>query len=137
MVCQSYYLRDPRPRREAETLADAGFMVDVITLRDKEEKRTETVNGVNIYRLPVMRKRGGTIRYLFEYFFFFILASLLLTCLFIKKHYRLIQVHTMPDFLVFCSLVLKYSEQRLFWMFMSQCPNFLCRNMDYKEIIFL
>jgi predicted alpha/beta hydrolase len=43
MVCQSYYLRDPRVRREAEALADAGFTVDVISLRDKEEKRSETV----------------------------------------------------------------------------------------------
>ena len=113
MVCQSYYLRDPRVRREAEALADAGFMVDVIALRDKKEKRSETVNGVHIYRLPIMRKRGGIIRYLFEYFFFFILSSLLLTCLFIKKHYRLIQVHTMPDFLVFCSLVPKIFRAKI------------------------
>jgi len=113
MVCQSYYLRDPRVRREAEALADAGFMVDVIALRDKEEKRSETVNGVNIYRLPIMRKRGGIVRYLFEYFFFFILSSLLLTYLFIKKHYRLIQVHTMPDFLIFCALTLKIFRVRI------------------------
>ena len=72
MVCQSYYLRDPRVRREAEALADTGFMVDIITLRDKCEKRTETVSGVNIYRLPIMRKRGGVLRYLFEYLFFFL-----------------------------------------------------------------
>jgi glycosyltransferase involved in cell wall biosynthesis len=105
MVCQSYYLRDPRVRREAEALADAGFMVDIITLRDKGEKRTETVSGVNIYRLPIMRKREGVLRYLFEYLFFFLFSSVLLTLLFIRKRYNLIQVHTMPDFLIFCSLV--------------------------------
>ena len=31
MICQSYYLRDPRVRREAEALAEAGFKVDIIT----------------------------------------------------------------------------------------------------------
>jgi len=107
MVCQSYYLRDPRVRREAEALADSGFMVDIITLRDKGEKRKETVSGVNIYRLPIMRKRGGMTRYLFEYLFFFLFSSVLLTFLFIRKRYNLIQVHTMPDFLVFCSLIPK------------------------------
>jgi glycosyltransferase involved in cell wall biosynthesis len=103
-VCQSYYLRDPRVRREAEALAGAGFMVDVITLRDRGEKRTETVNGVNIYRLPIMRKRGGVLRYMFEYLFFFLFSSILLAFLFVRKRYNLIQVHTMPDFLIFCSL---------------------------------
>jgi glycosyltransferase involved in cell wall biosynthesis len=104
MVCQSYYLRDPRVRREAEALADAGFEVDIITLHDKGEPKKEKVNGVNIYRLPLMRKRGSVIRYLFEYFLFFFLSTLLLFYLFIKKRYKLIQIHTMPDFLVFCAL---------------------------------
>lgn len=105
MVCQSYYLRDPRVRREAEALADDGFAVDVITLRDKGEPKKEKVNKVNIYRLPLMRKRAGIIRYLFEYFWFFFLSSLFLFCLFLKKRYNLIQIHTMPDFLVFCALI--------------------------------
>jgi glycosyltransferase involved in cell wall biosynthesis len=147
MVCQSYYLRDPRVRREAEALADAGFTVDVIALRDKEEKRSETVNGVNIYRLPIMRKRGGIIRYLFEYFFFFILSSLLLTCLYIKKHYRVIQIHTMPDFLVFCSLVPKIFRAKVILdvhepmpeLFMSkyelQRDNFIIKILRIQEKI--
>ena len=113
MVCQSYYLRDPRVRREAEALADDGFEVDVITLRDKGELKKEKVNGVNIYRLPLMRKRGGIIRYLFEYFWFFFLSPLFLLYLFIKKRYKLIQIHTMPDFLVFCALIPKIFKVKI------------------------
>ena len=113
MVCQSYYLRDPRVRREAEALADDGFAVDIITLRDKGEPKKEEVNGVNIYHIPLMRKRGGIIRYLFEYFWFFILASVFLAYLFIKKRYKLIQIHTMPDFLVFCALIPKMFKAKI------------------------
>ena len=113
MVCQSYYLRDPRVRREAEALADDGFAVDIITLRDKKELKKEKVNGVNIYRIPLMRKRGGIIRYLFEYFWFFFLSSLFLLYLFIKKRYKLIQIHTMPDFLVFCTLIPKIFKAKI------------------------
>lgn len=105
MVCQSYYLRDPRIRREAEALADAEFIVDVFALRDKGEPRKEKVNGVNIYRLPLMRKRGGITRYIFEYLWFFFLSSLFLLRFFLREHYKLIQIHTMPDFLVFCALI--------------------------------
>jgi glycosyltransferase involved in cell wall biosynthesis len=113
MVCQSYYLRDPRVRREAEALADDGFAVDIITLRDKGELKKEEVNGVNIYRIPLLRKRRGIIRYLFEYFWFFFLASTFLAYLFIKKRYKLIQIHTMPDFLVFCALIPKMFKAKI------------------------
>jgi len=149
MVCQSYYLRDPRVRREAEALADAGFVVDVINLRDRGEKRTETVNGVNIYRLPIMRKRGGIIRYLFEYLFFFLFSSILLTCLFIRKRYKLVQIHTMPDFLVFCSLVPKIFKTKVILdvhepmpeLFMSKYglkkDNFFIKILRFQERISL
>ncbi len=107
MVCQSYYLRDPRVRREAEALVEVGFDVDVITLRDKGEPSMERVSGVDIFRLPLMRKRGNIIRYLFEYFYFFILSSFFLSYLYLKRRYNLIQIHTMPDFLVFSAVIPK------------------------------
>lgn len=107
MICQSYYLRDPRVRREAEALAESGFNVDIITLCDNGEPSKEKVSGVNIFRLPLMRKRGGISRYLFEYLWFFLLSSSFLLYLHIKQRYDLIQIHTMPDFLVFSSFIPK------------------------------
>lgn len=145
MVCQSYYLRDPRVRREAEALADDGFEVDIITLRDKGESKKEKVNGVNIYRLPLMRKRGGIMRYLFEYFWFFFLSSLFLLYLFIIKRYKLIQIHTMPDFLVFCTLIPKIFKAKIILdvhepmpeLFMSKYgwnkENFIIKLMRFQE----
>lgn len=104
MVVHSYYLRDGRIRREAEALVEAGHNVDVICLRDRAEARRQEHNRVNIYRLPVMRKRGSKLRYLFEYGAFLLLASIQVLILHPSKHYKILHISTLPDFLVFAGL---------------------------------
>lgn len=105
-IVQSYYPRDPRIRRQAEALVEAGFEVDVVCLRGEKEKKRETVNGVGVYRLPLSRRRAGVLRYLFEYAAFFVLASIYMVA-HLRRGYSLIHVSNMPDFLVFAALVPK------------------------------
>ena len=105
MVCFSYYPDDVRPRRECEALVEAGFAVDMICLRAKGEKPCETVAGVGVYRLPITRKRGSKIKYVLDWAAFFILSGFVLSYLHLKKRYRLIQIHNMPDFLVFVAIL--------------------------------
>jgi glycosyltransferase involved in cell wall biosynthesis len=108
MVVHSFYPDDPRVRREAEALLDAGWVVDVICLRGPGDRPTESQGRSRIYRLPVGRNRGGGISsYLTEYGKFFVLASARLATLHLRRHYDLVQVHNMPDFLVFTALVPK------------------------------
>jgi len=106
MVAYTYYLFDPRVRKEAEALAERGDMVDFICLRKKREKPFEIVNGVNLYRLPQRRYRGGsTLAYIMGYFLFFIHSFLKLNSLYFRQKYDLIHINTMPDFLVFVALI--------------------------------
>ena len=63
-VVFSYYPADPRPRREAEALVQNGFAVDIICLKDSNETTKDNINGVNIYRLPIQRKRAGKLTYI-------------------------------------------------------------------------
>lgn len=100
-VTQSYYLRDPRVRREAEALARSGFSVTVVCLREKGETKREIREGVYIVRLPLARKRGDVFRYLFEYFVFFVLATSFVAGMTLRRRFHIIHIHTMPDFLVF------------------------------------
>jgi len=71
MLAHTYYLRDPRVRREAEALAADGFDVHVIclseprTARAMHEPRHAIVNGVQIHRLPLSRRRCSPVRYLY------------------------------------------------------------------------
>ena len=68
MVVFSSYPTDTRVRREAETLIVKGMSVDIICLRNNDEAKEENINGVQVFRLPVQRKRGHKIRYLWEYY---------------------------------------------------------------------
>jgi len=103
MVVHAYYEGDARVRRYAESLVAAGHRVDVLALRAKDKPRRELLRGVDVHRLPLSRRRGGTLRYLFEYCWFTLLCGLVLTWR--ARRYDVVHVHNMPDFLVFAALV--------------------------------
>jgi len=106
VVLYSYYASDPRPRREAEALKRAGVEVDVICLRkDRSEPAFENIQGVNVYRIPLKRRRAGKLLYIYQYACFLAASFVLLTLWSFKKRYRLVHVHNMPDFLVFSGLI--------------------------------
>jgi glycosyltransferase involved in cell wall biosynthesis len=109
MLAHTYYLRDPRVRREAEALAAAGVEVHVICLREEPAKvrgkRQARVNGVQIHRLPIRRRRGGPLRYLYEYLAGAVLGGLTLAKLQLRAKLRVVHVHNMPDLLVFAAIV--------------------------------
>lgn len=108
VVVFSHYPSDPRPRREAETLAQLGMEVDVICLKkDDAEPSSETFNGVRITRLPLKRRREGKLSYLLQYGTFILGAFFLLAFRSVGRRYRLVHVHNMPDVLVFSALVPK------------------------------
>ena len=79
MLCHSYYPWDPRVRREAECLIDAGYSVDVLCLKKPGEPASDSYNGVSIYRLPIKRHHGsGVLVYLGEYVAFLLIAAIAL-----------------------------------------------------------
>lgn len=107
-VVYSYYPYDVRVRRESEALVEAGNEVDVVCLQKSAgEPVHETVNGVDVYRLPLNRKRGGKFSYISRYVIFLFLAFLKVTSLHLMRRYKIIHTHNMPDFLVFCALLPK------------------------------
>ena len=108
MLAHSYYEEDPRVRREAEALAAAGHRVDVFALRRPGDPATVTIDGVFVHRLPVQRHQGARLRvYLREYLSFFVRSMAALTRSHMRRRYALVQVHTLPDFLVFAATPLR------------------------------
>jgi glycosyltransferase involved in cell wall biosynthesis len=111
MLAHTYYLRDPRVRREAEALADKGFEVHMICLSEDHkahmgsEPERAIVNGVQIHRLPVRRRRGGPLRYLYEYLAVGILGAVKLARLHFRRRLDVVHVHNMPDILVLAALI--------------------------------
>lgn len=108
MIVHSYYEEDPRVRREAEALVARGRPVDVIALRRPEDGREGVLNGVRILRLDVQRHQGaGLWLYLREYLNFLVRAGWTATRMHRRRGYAVVQVASLPDFLVFAALPIK------------------------------
>jgi glycosyltransferase involved in cell wall biosynthesis len=108
MIVHAYYEEDPRVRREAESLVAAGWEVDVIGLQRPGESGTTVLEGVNVRRLPVRRHQGaGLPVYLWEYGEFLVRSMFAAAGAHRRRRYGLVQVHTLPDYLVFAALPLK------------------------------
>jgi glycosyltransferase involved in cell wall biosynthesis len=108
MVVHSYYEEDPRVRRQAESLVGAGRPVDVYALRRPGDSPAGTIAGVEIRRLNVQRHQGaGLPTYLVEYLSFLLRAAWALTRAHRRRRYALVQVHSVPDFLVAAALPLR------------------------------
>jgi len=104
----SYYPADPRPRRAAEALVNEGVTVDLVCLQSSpDEPRREFINGVNVFRVPQKRHRGGKIRYVLQYSMFVLRSFAHLTVQSASRRYDFVHVHNMPDVLVFSALVPK------------------------------
>src|SRR5689334_7490336 len=99
MILFSYYPEDPRPRRAAETLASCGMRVDLICLRESgKDLKSEALNGVQIRRVPIARRRGGVLGYFYQYLAFLAASSAIVAARSLKRRYDLVYVHNMPDF---------------------------------------
>ena len=108
MLTHSYYEEDPRVRREAEALVGAGRPVDVYALRRPGDPPAGEVDGVRLTRLDVQRHQGAGIgTYLREYVEFLMRAGWSVTRAYPGRRYALLQVHTLPDFLVLAGLPLR------------------------------
>jgi glycosyltransferase involved in cell wall biosynthesis len=79
--------------------------VEVISLRQNDiEPACEVFNGIRVRRLSIKRRRGGKLGYLWQYGFFLTAALVLLALASVRRRYRLVHVHNMPDILVFSAL---------------------------------
>jgi len=108
MLVHSYYEEDPRVRREAESLVAAGESVDVLALRQPGANAEGVVDGVRVRRLDVQRHQGaGLGTYAREYLSFIVRAGWAAVRLHRARRYHLVQVHSLPDALVFAALPLR------------------------------
>ncbi len=99
------YPYEPRALRLAEAAAKAEYEVDVICLRQADEKDYEVYNGVHVYRVPMSRSTGGSLlSTLLRWCWFLLIAGTRVTWLHLLRPYDIIHVHNMPDFLVFSAL---------------------------------
>jgi glycosyltransferase involved in cell wall biosynthesis len=107
VVHAAYPLAETRVERQAHAAQSAGWDVDVVALRNRDEPPAEVgADGVRIVRIPIERVRGASGGALVrEYFGFTFLAAREVLRLHRRQPYDVVQVHNPPDFLVLAGLV--------------------------------
>ncbi len=107
VVAYTEFPTDPRVRREAMALAKNGCAVDVISLRPKTGPSQSDFGLSHLYELPLTARRGGKLRYAFQYSTFLLLSSALLLYLDIRNRFLLVHVHSLPDFQILSAMPLR------------------------------
>lgn len=114
ILVQNFYEMDIRVRRKAEALVAAGYDVEVFALSSPNAtSRRYVLNGVNVFTLSLGKQRGSLARYLFEYIAFFAWAFFKLSTRMGQRHYAIVDVNTLPDFLIFAGSIAKLRGAKL------------------------
>jgi glycosyltransferase involved in cell wall biosynthesis len=133
MVVHQYYDRDSRVKRYAESLAHAGAQVDVLSLRDPNQRADIDRQGVQVVTIPIGRAAKSKPGYVLEYFLALVFFTTWLIVLQIKNSYQVIHVHNMPDFLIFTALIPRLLGARLIIDIHDPMPEFYMSKYQAQE----
>lgn len=140
MVAYTFYEKDSRVRRYAETLAREGYHVDAIALQhERAPEKEETMNGVRIFRIqPRVKDEKNKLDYLRKLLMFFLRSMILLMRQHRKQHYDVIHVHSVPDFEVFAAWYPKLTGSKLILDIHDIVPEFYASkfNVSAGSLIF-
>ena len=123
---------DVRVRRKAEALVAAGYSVDVLALRPAKNSNY-VLNGVNVRTIALGKKRGSIARYIFEYAVFFLWALYRTTLQMPRRRYAVIDVNTLPDFLIFAPILAKWMGAKLILDMHEITPEFYMSKYEIME----
>ncbi|MDQ2673333.1 MAG: glycosyltransferase family 4 protein [Chloroflexota bacterium] len=115
---------DPRVRRQSDALLEAGYEVDIIALRQPGEDAEDTDGGRRTMRLPVNRTFIGFAGHIAEYLAFTGMVAWRLAREHRRRHYDLVQIATVPDFLAFAALPEKLTGVPLLLDLHEDMPEF-------------
>jgi len=133
LIVQNVYDIDRRVRRKAEALVSAGYSVDVLALAPAHGKGTYTLDSVNVYTVSLGKKRGSLARYFFEYAAFFLWVFVRVLLLMRHRRYVVIDVNTLPDFLIFAVVPARWMGAKLILDMHEITPEFYISKYGIAE----
>jgi glycosyltransferase involved in cell wall biosynthesis len=85
----------------------------VLALSPPDGRKAYTLNGVNVRTVALGKKRGSLVRYFFEYAAFFAWVFVRVSLQMRRRHYVVVDVNTLPDFLVFASVLARWMGAKI------------------------
>lgn len=129
IIRQSYY-GDLDIQRKINALVESGHEVDVICLSRAGERLRSREGAVNVHRIPLPHRRGGTALYIAKYAAFLVAAGVLAGALHLRRRYSLVEAYSMPDSLVFAALIPKLMGARVMIDLLETMPEFFSTKFD-------
>src|SRR5579872_3072451 len=132
MVAYTFYERDNRVRRYAETLARRGDSVDVVSLRSEEQSaEKQIINGVRVFRIQSrVKDEKNKFEYLSRLLLFLARSMYFLTRNQIVYCYDLIHFHSVPYFEVFAAWYPKMVGSKIILDIHDIVPEFYASKFD-------
>ena len=107
MIAQSFYDYDARILRQTSTLIQNNIDVDIICLGMGDYLKYEKLDNVNVHRIMKKFQQDKVLHYVFFSIIFLFKSMFKTWMLMIKKKPDIIQIHNMPDYLVFTAFLHK------------------------------
>jgi glycosyltransferase involved in cell wall biosynthesis len=123
--------------RNVAQLLDEGIRVDLVCLaspRPLEGTQPDRA-GLRVYQMRMEHRRTGALRYVWEYFAFFLWALPLAAVLSVRHRYTAVLVDNLPDFLVFVALVARWRGARVVLEMFELTPELMAARlrMDHRH----
>jgi glycosyltransferase involved in cell wall biosynthesis len=135
-----FFPEDTRVKNEADLLVEAGYHVSVITLRQKGQTTSEVVDGVRVYRVPLLKlfnktrsanrgwadllvlKARSAIGYVVEYCYFTAACFVVSSYILMRRGFDVIHAHNPPDTLFLAALPFKLLGKKFVFDQHDLCP---------------
>jgi glycosyltransferase involved in cell wall biosynthesis len=100
---------DRRVWRECRALTEAGYQVSAISPMGTgtDTSPRETIDGVSIYRYPILPSDGSFVSYILEYSIASVMSFWLMWVVLFRKGFEVIQICNPPDLLILIALPFK------------------------------
>jgi glycosyltransferase involved in cell wall biosynthesis len=136
----------PNDRRvwlEANSLRDAGYEVSIISIKGKNASKSyEFLDGINIYRYPAPPSTQGTLSFLFEFSYCWIMTFILSLYLYFRHGFDIIHACNPPETFWLIGLMYKPFGVKFIFDHHDLSPEMYFSRFDrkglaYKALIFL
>jgi glycosyltransferase involved in cell wall biosynthesis len=131
------YATDPRPKREAKSLQQAGYHISVICPRGLNRPFHQVLDGVHVYHFPTLYHGGGVFGYLMEYGYTFIAMFVLSLWVWLRRGVDIVHVHNPPDILFFIAIFFKLFGKKFVFDHHDLSPELYLSQFSRKPISFL
>lgn len=119
------YPNDVRVQPHAESLAENGYSVTVISPGGKGYASYEIINGVKVYRYPASFAEASKIEYMFEFLVGAFFLTILTLWIWVRHGFDILFLYNPPDLIWFCGLLPKLLGKTLVFDLRDLSPELL------------